>query len=264
MKKLANWLEEFIDRKLSGTTTDDINSILNTNSVEAMVQQLRDRVGLDLVKEGEDFLSGGKSDNQPDKKYDKEQLEKGTKVEMEHTDNKEIAKEVAKDHLEESEDFKDGNGGKYYDRLEKLENKIKEKNSAEAVLNLIKFSNELEKSGLIEQSKKVDLKIKKICEELEIVSLPSEFKNIPNLEKMIGDIASFYKGETSVQSIIDKLRKEYNSDFSSPELKKYIFSILKKERPDSFKNQKGEGFRAPLNITPEDVKQDLKIFDESL
>jgi hypothetical protein len=266
MKKLANWLEEFVDRKLKSTPMDEINSILNkdTNSVEAMVQQLRDRVGLDLVKEGEDALSGGMADNQLDEKYDKEQLEKGIKIEMEHTNNKDVAKEIAKDHLEETKDFKDGNGEKYYDNLEKLENKMKEQHTAEVILNLIKFANELEKNGLLEQSKLIDLKIKKISEELEIVSLPSEYKNIPNLEKMIGDIASFYKGETSVQSIIDKLRKEFNSDFSSVELKKYISSILKKERPDNLKNQKGDGYRAPLNITQDDIKQDSKIFDDSL
>jgi hypothetical protein len=39
--------------------------------------------------------------------YNKEQLEKGIEVEMEHTSNPNQAKEIAKDHLEESKDFKD-------------------------------------------------------------------------------------------------------------------------------------------------------------
>ena len=41
------------------------------------------------------------------------QLEKGIDVEMEHTDDPEIAKEIALDHLTELPD--------YYDRLETIE-----------------------------------------------------------------------------------------------------------------------------------------------
>jgi hypothetical protein len=42
------------------------------------------------------------------------QLKKGIEVELEHTDNKEKAREIAMDHLSEFPD--------YYDRLEKMEN----------------------------------------------------------------------------------------------------------------------------------------------
>ena len=44
----------------------------------------------------------------------KQQLEKGKKVELEHTDDSEKAEEIAMDHLEEMPD--------YYDRLDKMEN----------------------------------------------------------------------------------------------------------------------------------------------
>lgn len=40
-------------------------------------------------------------DDRPDSDYDKTQLENGVKVEMEHTNNEEIAKKIAKDHLDE-------------------------------------------------------------------------------------------------------------------------------------------------------------------
>jgi len=43
------------------------------------------------------------------------QLEKGTKVEKEHTSNKKIAREIASDHVGELPD--------YYDRLDKIEKK---------------------------------------------------------------------------------------------------------------------------------------------
>lgn len=47
----------------------------------------------------------------PDIKYDEDQLEKGIKVEMEHTDDPDIAEIIAKHHLAEDP--------KYYDKLVK-------------------------------------------------------------------------------------------------------------------------------------------------
>ena len=47
------------------------------------------------------------------------QLEKGTKVEKEHTDNDEKAKEIAMDHLTEIAD--------YYDRLDEMEQQAEKK-----------------------------------------------------------------------------------------------------------------------------------------
>lgn len=52
-----------------------------------------------------EILLGGEADNKPDSKYKKDELEKGVKHESEHTNNKAMAKEIAKDHLEENEDY---------------------------------------------------------------------------------------------------------------------------------------------------------------
>ena len=70
-------------------------------------------------------LKGGKADKlslkQIADKFDvsietiKSQIQKGIKVEMEHTDNKEKATEIATDHVSEFPD--------YYDRLSKAEKK---------------------------------------------------------------------------------------------------------------------------------------------
>lgn len=65
--------------------------------------------------EGNDLIPGGIADNEPESAFTPEALEKGTKVEMEHTHNEKIAREIASDHLKESVD--------YYDKLELLENK---------------------------------------------------------------------------------------------------------------------------------------------
>ena len=88
----------------------------------------------------EEMLKGGKSDNKTlmdiVKKHDpkgyyhpentletlKKQLNKGIKVEMEHTNNKSKAKEIAMDHLYEDP--------KYYSKLEKIEGKKTETKEA--------------------------------------------------------------------------------------------------------------------------------------
>ena len=75
----------------------------------------------------EDQIKGGLADKLSlediSKKFDfdidklKKELESGTKVEMEHTDDKSKAKEIAMDHLAEIPD--------YYTRLEKMEKDAK-------------------------------------------------------------------------------------------------------------------------------------------
>jgi hypothetical protein len=60
-----------------------------------------------------DKIPGGLSDKADPKDFDAKQLTKGTKVEMEHTDDPAIAKEIAMDHLSEDKD--------YYKKLEKME-----------------------------------------------------------------------------------------------------------------------------------------------
>ena len=72
-----------------------------------------DEILLNSIMENDDILPGGLADNAPDSEFDKHQLEMGTKSELEHTSNKEMAKEIAKDHLKEDP--------KYYTKLKKME-----------------------------------------------------------------------------------------------------------------------------------------------
>lgn len=62
-------------------------------------------------------IKGGKADGIPSSVFDKNQIEKGVKVELEHTADKKKALEIVKDHLTELPD--------YYDRLQKMESKGK-------------------------------------------------------------------------------------------------------------------------------------------
>ena len=59
------------------------------------------------------YVSIGKNRNKKDSEFDSKELKLGIKVEMEHIDDKSIAKEIAKDHLVELPD--------YYTRLIKME-----------------------------------------------------------------------------------------------------------------------------------------------
>lgn len=69
----------------------------------------RDRVHVNIA----DLVPGGRADNMSPRDFDPDQLRKGVKVEMEHTNNPRMALEIAMDHLTEHP--------RYYDLLEKME-----------------------------------------------------------------------------------------------------------------------------------------------
>jgi Protein of unknown function (DUF5661) len=60
-----------------------------------------------------DLLPGGLADKDKESDFDPKQLAKGIKVEIEHTNDPNLAKEIAMDHLHEDKD--------YYDKLEIME-----------------------------------------------------------------------------------------------------------------------------------------------
>lgn len=61
----------------------------------------------------EDTMPGGAADDMPDDKFDPKQLKMGIDHELEHTTDKEKAKQIAKDHL-----IEDPN---YYTKIKKIE-----------------------------------------------------------------------------------------------------------------------------------------------
>lgn len=60
-----------------------------------------------------DLLPGGEADNAPDSNFDKSDLAEGRRHEREHTNNDQIAKEIAEDHLSEDP--------KYYEKVKQIE-----------------------------------------------------------------------------------------------------------------------------------------------
>jgi hypothetical protein len=67
-----------------------------------------------------DYLKGGLADKRNYSKFNKKQLSMGTKVEMEHTNKKKLAQEIAGDHLAEHP--------RYYTALKKMEKELETKN----------------------------------------------------------------------------------------------------------------------------------------
>ena len=72
-----------------------------------------------MVEKLADLIPGGLADDKPDRLYKKDQVRKGIKVELEHVNDKDKAKEIAKDHLEEQREV--GEVQNYYDKLMKME-----------------------------------------------------------------------------------------------------------------------------------------------
>jgi hypothetical protein len=72
------------------------------------------RSGAKLSRSGQkDLLPGGKADNVPDREISTPALAEGAQHEREHTDDDQVAKEIAKDHLQEDT--------AYYEKIKKIE-----------------------------------------------------------------------------------------------------------------------------------------------
>ncbi len=66
-----------------------------------------------IIREHKDKISGGLADKAQPSDFDSEQLKKGIKIELEHTNDEDVAKEIAMDHLAEDPE--------YYTKLSKIE-----------------------------------------------------------------------------------------------------------------------------------------------
>jgi len=111
------------------------------------VSEVGSKTTYTLKSENKEKLIGGKGDSRPDSDFDQEHLMNGIKVEMEHTNDPDVAKEIAKDHLTESP--------KYYKKLKVMEHKLEDtKKSLARANSLVKAL----KKGSLNQD---DMDIKK-------------------------------------------------------------------------------------------------------
>jgi len=70
-------------------------------------------------KKVKDQVPGGIGDGKPDSDFDPKQMAEGLKIEVEHTKDKDLAKEIAKDHLTELPNYYINDKGE--SRLKKME-----------------------------------------------------------------------------------------------------------------------------------------------
>ncbi len=81
-------------------------------SMEEISRQIR---AAGMAAEQKEALPGGLADGMPADAFDLAELETGIGVEMEHTNDRAVAEEIAKDHLAEDPD--------YYKKLLEMEKK---------------------------------------------------------------------------------------------------------------------------------------------
>lgn len=68
-------------------------------------EQTPARVQQERTKRKHELVKGGLADGKPDSAFNETELKKGINVEMEHTDDPKVAKEIAKDHLTEDTEY---------------------------------------------------------------------------------------------------------------------------------------------------------------
>jgi hypothetical protein len=113
-----------------------------------------------------EVLEGGMADGKSPQRYDERQLAMGIKVEMEHTNDRAKAKEIAMDHLEEDPDY-------YHDLLE-MESEEKEERE-EAEEHLKNASGKARVEALIKQL------------ESKMIKLPTDRKSVQKaIDKAVG------------------------------------------------------------------------------
>ena len=168
-----------------------------------------------VVYENGGKLKGGLADNKTiediarehgvDVAFANEQLEKGIAVEMEHTDNKEIAKEIALDHLSESIN--------YYIELEKMENKLEGGDSEN-----IKENTDVELNKLFRHNSWFKGQKKTISEALDYFAETGDFyvKKEPSktqsnylLDDVIYDVFLYYSGKDGGRYKLSKNELNY-------------------------------------------------------
>lgn len=144
----------------------------NPNPPDSKVHNFAEQLGIDPdVLEGiiysilSDFIPLKHGDD-PDEKYDAEQLKMGIEVEKEHIDNPDVQKMIAKAHLAEFP--------KYYDALKKMEDSMK------------KSVNEDRKQAQYEMLKGLEKHLNSLKAELS--SPGKDFKDKDAIRKRIKDV----------------------------------------------------------------------------
>lgn len=212
---MPDWLREFANSELK-----KCNGKFGKDAVEAMVEELKKRVGLDQiepnVKCAAELIPGGLAEGKKDDEFDKEQIQKGIKVEKEHTDSKDVAKEITKDHLVEND--------KYYDYLEDMEKKMDKK--SQLIRFLLIKANQYEEVGNIKAAQAIDKMIFKLATKETV------FDKHPELSEVINHVCRSRAGFVDGPAILHAIKSKFEGfeDSELEELKEYIDKKLDEEK----------------------------------
>lgn len=107
--------EHYVELAKHKIKPGNFNATVGSDAVISLSEGLpagADYIGPDIkkllapvLKKAVDLLPGGAADNKPDSAFPKKELQKGKKHEHEHTNNDQVATEIAKDHLQEDPDY---------------------------------------------------------------------------------------------------------------------------------------------------------------
>jgi hypothetical protein len=116
IKASGSDIDIMFDKKVETKPKDPLDGRLKKNKaiVEVKEKDLDEpKLHKHKIKIALERLKGGLGDNKSDSSFSSDELRKGTAHELEHTKNKQLAKEIAKDHLSEVKD--------YYSKLDKAD-----------------------------------------------------------------------------------------------------------------------------------------------
>jgi len=198
-----------------------------------------------FVKKQKDKLKGGLADKAKDSEFDKKQLAMGIKIEMEHTTDSSLAREIAKDHLKEIPD--------YYTRLRKLEAKAEK----EGVKKAESISTE-------------DPKTKKIAKLIErhnrkklnkAIDFKDTFSSIDSKDQELAEKTACPSLVSFIKNSINTLMVNENKIISIP-IAKGTLSLSQKDKglyQGFFKDEEGQVVEKFDNFTPELIAKNLEL-----
>ena len=230
-----------LDAEFAAAKKDEPNLTL-MKYIDRMITHIVNEEG----DKADDKLPGGLADGRPDSDFDKKQLEKGVKIEKEHTPDMATRKEISKDHLVEHE--------KYYDFLEGMEAKMEKdkKSKAEIIQVLVSLANAFEDEGDFVGANIMDKHIRKVAkkakeEKEEEATIPKVLSKHPKVKAFIDNVCKSREGHVDFPAILKMLQDERRENIYVHDegLGKYIKRRLKEEKrelPDTGDELAGMGY----------------------
>lgn len=203
MKKqlVSNNIETKRNFKKIAKALDYLNAaayIFDIAGMHAEAQEVTDVLQSMTDQSWEDETPGGLADNKKPSDFDQEALAKGAKVEQEHTNDPHLAKEIAMDHLTEDP--------KYYDKLEKMEDKKSSVNDSYSI-HFVKQALSLEQvsdvAGKLNEMKGFDI----TSEDLKNLFWSSPIGMQVALVNKLYELFKGTKNEGLVKTIKDQLKE---------------------------------------------------------